>query len=46
MKGNKVCIFIIVMNFRYQKLDINQQGEEEKQKHRSFNFEEIFSERK
>ena len=32
MKGNKVCISIILMNFRYLKSSINQQREEEKQK--------------
>ena len=41
MKGNKVCIFIILRNFRYQKSYINQQREKEKQKYRSFNSEEI-----
>ena len=27
MKGNKVCIYIILMNFRYQKSYINQRRE-------------------
>ena len=32
LKGIKVCISFILMNFRYHKSNINQQREEEKQK--------------
>ena len=45
-REKKVCISILLMNFRYQKSTINQQREEEKQKHNGgSSWKKLFSER-